>query len=93
MRMLDIAVYVVGVAGPLATLPQLIEIYSTHNADGVSFVTWGLYAVTDLPWVIYAFVHREPPLIICYVLWFSFNAAVAIGVLIYGNPMQGIALW
>src|SRR5581483_6482127 len=61
MRMLDIMVYVVGVVGPLATLPQLIEIYSTHNASGVSLTTWGLYAITDIPWVIYAFVHREPP--------------------------------
>lgn len=84
--------YVVGVVGPLATLPQLIEIYSTHSANGVSFATWGLYTIADIPWVIYALVHREKPLILCYLLWFSFNAAVALGVLLYGGPMPAIAL-
>ena len=86
LRALDIVVYIAGIVGPLATIPQVLQIYTTHNAAGVSFITWGAYALFDIPWIIYAFVHREPPLIVCYVLWFLFNSAVAIGVLLYGVP-------
>lgn len=87
LRVLDIVVYAAGIAGPLATIPQVLEIYTTHSAEGVSLVTWLMYALFDLPWVIYAIVHREPPLILCYALWFAFNCAVVVGVLLYGPPL------
>ena len=86
LRMLDIVVYIAGIVGPLATIPQVLQIYTTHSASGVSFVTWGAYALFDIPWIIYAIVHREPPLLLCYILWFFFNSLVAIGVLLYGAP-------
>jgi uncharacterized protein with PQ loop repeat len=87
VRLLDVAVYAAGILGPLATVPQVVTIYATHNASGVSFATWGMYAVFDIPWILYAFIHREPPLILCYVLWFIFNVSVALGALIYGSPL------
>jgi uncharacterized protein with PQ loop repeat len=87
MRALDVAVYAAGILGPLATIPQVLQIYTMHNAVGVSVATWGMYALFDIPWIIYAFVHREPPLIMCYLLWFLFNALVAIGALLYGPPL------
>lgn len=86
MRLLDFVVYVAGVAGPLGTIPQVVQIYSTHDASGVSLLTWTIYALFDIPWIIYAFVHKERPLIVCYCLWFVFNAAVALGALLYGIP-------
>ena len=88
LRSLDVVVYVAGVIGPLATIPQVYQIYTTHDATGVSFLSWGMYAVFDIPWIFYAFIHREPPLIVCYSLWFIFNALVAIGVLLYGAPLD-----
>jgi uncharacterized protein with PQ loop repeat len=87
LRVLDAVVYVAGIVGPLATIPQVLQIYTTHNASGISFLTWGVYALLDIPWVIYAFAHREPPLIVCYSLWFLFNSLVAIGVLLYGPAL------
>jgi MtN3 and saliva related transmembrane protein len=86
LRFLDVIVYIAGILGPLATLPQLYDIYSRQDAAGVSLLTWIMYAVFDLPWVIYAIVHKEGPLIVCYGLWFTFNVLVVIGVLLYGNP-------
>src|ERR1700688_4365969 len=62
LRALDVVVYIAGILGPLATLPQVLQIYTTHNASGISLATWSLYALFDLPWIIYAIVHREPPL-------------------------------
>jgi uncharacterized protein with PQ loop repeat len=88
VRTLDYIVYGAGILGPLATFPQVYQIYSTHNASGLSLLTWSTYAFLDIPFIIYAFVHREPPLIVCYSLWFVFNLAVAIGVLLYGGSMS-----
>ena len=85
VRMLDPVVYVVGILGPLATIPQVIQIYTTHDATGVSAATWGMYALFDIPWIVYAFVHKARPLIVCYLLWFLFNTLVAIGALLYGT--------
>lgn len=91
MRALDYTVYTVGVLGPLATIPQIFSIYITHNVAGVSFWSWALYALFDIPWIVYAFTHREPPLIVCYSLWFLFNGLVAAGVLLYTTtPVIGV---
>ena len=87
MRLLDVLVYVVGILGPLATIPQIVQIYTTHNVSGISFFTWSLYALFDIPWIIYAAAHREPPLIVCYSLWLIFNSLVAIGVLLHSPTL------
>lgn len=85
IRLLDVIVYVVGILGPLATIPQVLQIYTTHDASGVSVLSWGIYALFDIPWIVYAFVHKVPPLIVCYSLWFFFNVLVTIGALLYGT--------
>ena len=85
IRALDAVVYVVGILAPLATIPQFLDIYMTHNASGVSVLSWGTYALFDIPFIAYATVHKAKPLIVCYWLWFIFNSSVAIGALIYGG--------
>jgi len=82
-RFLDRVVYAVGVLGPLFTLPQIIKIYSTHSAAGVSIFSWGAFALFDIPWIIYGIVHKERPIVVTYTLWLIFNSVVVVGVLIY----------
>ncbi len=91
MRLLDQIVYVAGVVGPLSTIPQILKIYIGHDAAGVSIATWLMYAIFDTPWIVYAYVHKERPLLVCYVLWFVFNTAVAVGAIMYGgNYLAGL---
>ena len=85
IRALDVVVYVVGILGPLATIPQVIKIYAAQDATGVSVLSWGIYALFDITWIVYAIVHKERPLIICYSLWFFFNVLVTVGALVYGT--------
>lgn len=85
MRILDAAVYIVGILGPLATIPQVVKIYAAHDAAGVSFFSWAIYALFDIPWILYAVAHKEKPLIVCYSLWLFFNTLVAAGVILYGS--------
>lgn len=90
LRVLDLVVYVAGIAGPLATLPQIIKIYSTQDAAGVSLVSWSIFALFDIPWIIYAIVHKERPLVVCYTLWLIANITVALGAFLYNGGPGGL---
>lgn len=83
-RYLDRLVFAVGVVGPLASIPQVLKIYLTHNAGGISVISWGTLALFDIPWIAYGLVHRERPIALTYSLWFIINILVTIGATMYG---------
>jgi len=84
LRLLDRVVLVVGILGPLTAIPQIIKIYTLHNATGVSLYSWLLPAILDVPWVVYGIVHGERPIFVTYLLWIMANLLVVIGILMYG---------
>lgn len=84
LRVLDRVVLTAGVIGPLTTIPQIYKIYTTHDASGVSLLTWLLPAILDIPWIVYGFAHGERPIVITYTLWLVANLVVALGVVLYG---------
>lgn len=86
-RMLDRVVLGVGVLGPLASLPQVYQVYATQDASGLVAISWGAWAVMNLPWILYGFVHKETPIVMSYSLWFFINSAVGIGALMYGGAL------
>jgi MtN3 and saliva related transmembrane protein len=85
MRFLDTIIFIPGVVGPIATIPQILNIYSTHSAGNVSAFTFGTYAVFNLVWIVYGLAHRERPIIIAYCLWFVVNMTVCLGALAYAG--------
>lgn len=87
LRLLDLMVYAAGILAPVMTLPQMFKIFLYHDAAGVSALTWGAYALFDLPWILYGLAHRERPITITYLLWFLCNGAVFVGTLIYGTGL------
>ncbi len=66
------------------TVPQIVLIYGTHDAAGVSVLSWAAYALLDVPWIVYGIVHKERLIACTYILWFLANTAVALGALVYG---------
>src|SRR3989344_8886707 len=78
-RILDRSVFLVGVIGPIMTIPQIMLIYVGRNATGVSPVSWFAWALLDIPWILYGLVHREPPIILSYSLWLFCNLVVFFG--------------
>lgn len=86
-RVLDRVVLSVGVIGPLASIPQVAKIYLLHDAQGISAISWGAWALMNIPWVMYGLVHRERPLVITYSLWFVINSSVFIGAIMYGGGL------
>jgi uncharacterized protein with PQ loop repeat len=83
VRRLDYLVFVVGVLGPIANIPQIMKIYSERNAAGLSFLAWSLFLVFNIPWLLYGIVHKAKPIILAHTLWFSTELIVLIGIVMY----------
>lgn len=83
-ELLDKAVLIIAFLAPLIELPQLIEIYTKKSAENVSVITWSLFVVFGIPWLIYGIMHKEKPIIILYTLWIIVDAAIVSGILLYG---------
>lgn len=84
MRLLDKVVLTVGVIGPLMTIPQILKIYILQDATGVSVLSWGAYALLDIPWILYGLLHGVRPILVTYSLWVIMNCLVVSGALMYG---------
>lgn len=83
VRLIDGIMYVVGVVGPLVSIPQIMEVYVRQNVEGLSMLSWTGYSFLSAFWVVYAILHREPPLIITQLLWFCINVSVVFGIILY----------
>lgn len=83
-RVVDRSVYVVGVVGPVMTLPQLYAIWVEQNASGVSAASWSAYFFIAIFWLLYGILHREKPLIVMYASWILIDALVVVGTLMHG---------
>mgnify|MGYP001612382710 FL=1 len=83
-RLLDKAVYAVGILGPIMTIPQILLIYTNRDASGGAAISWFMWTLFTIPWILYGLVHRERPIVITYLLWFFTNMIVFIGAVLYG---------
>jgi uncharacterized protein with PQ loop repeat len=84
IRFMDRIIYLVGVAGPIMTLPQFTKIWFEKNASGVSLISWVAYLVLSIPWLMYGMLHKEKPIIITYIAWIILDSAIVLGIILYG---------
>jgi len=75
--------YVVALCGPLSSVPQMWEIWADRNAAGVSLVTWTLFLLTSVVWLLYGIVRRDRPLIISNSIWIVCEAIIMLGAFLY----------
>ena len=83
MQWLDKIAYIVGILGPLFTLPQAYNVWILQEVAGVSAFAWGSAFILDIPLLIYALAHREKLMIMIYIAWATINFLIAFGVIIY----------
>ena len=83
-RFFDKIIYLVGIVGPVMTIPQLMKIWIDKNAQGVSAISWMAYLLTAICWMAYGIIHKEKPIILTYVFWIILDILVVVGTLIYG---------
>ncbi len=83
VRFFDKFIFLIAFIGPLATAPQAFQIFITHNASGVSAVTWLFYDFVQLSWLLYGIAHRDKPIILSNIFWVFWQTLVLIGAIIY----------
>jgi len=79
----DNAMYVVALATPLLTVPQLLVVWLEHKTAGVSLVTWVAYTVASGIWLVYGLVKGQKPIIIAQACIFVIDLGVICGVFIF----------
>lgn len=76
-------IYIVGILGPILTIPQALEIFVNKSSQGVSLISWIWYFLASIIFTIYAFKHKLKPLIPTYLAWIIVCLIVVIEILIY----------
>lgn len=84
LRILDRVVLIIGILGPLMTIPQILKIHLLQDASGVSVISWSAYTLLDFPWILYGLVHHDRPIFVTYTLWVIMNSLVVAGAIMYG---------
>ncbi len=80
---LDKVTFVAGIIGPFTVLPQVYQIFSTHQAAGVSSMSWILMSIVTFPWIFYGVAHKDKTIIVSFILWEIVNLMVVAGALMY----------
>ncbi|MBI2579272.1 MAG: hypothetical protein HYW27_00035 [Candidatus Aenigmarchaeota archaeon] len=83
-RLMDRVILLVGIMGPIMTIPQLVKIFAEKDASGISVVTFTSYLILDFFWLAYGIMHREKPIIMTFVAWIALNIIIIAGTLMYG---------
>ena len=83
-RLMDKLIYIVGIIGPIMTIPQILKIWIDKNAAGISVITWFTYTIISIFWLIYGMMHKEKPIIFTSFLLFIFDAFVVVGAIMFG---------
>ncbi|PID32249.1 hypothetical protein CR970_01530 [Candidatus Saccharibacteria bacterium] len=80
---IDRVVYIAAIIQPLTTLPQVYSIYSTRVVAGISLLTWVLYLLVGMVFLVYGIKHMLRPIILNQVLWSCLQISVIVGILLY----------
>lgn len=82
-RTLDKMMVGIALIGPLATIPQVFQLYHTKDAQGLSIETWVLWTILSGVWCVYGYLHRETPIALSNIIYVILQGAVVIGILLY----------
>jgi len=68
---------------PLSALPQVIQVYRTKEAAGLSIVMWLGFLCLGFIFLSYGIAHRLKPYIMMQILWLITDVAMIVGILKY----------
>ncbi len=83
IRLLDLAILAVAVIGPMANIPQIIQLYSSRDAGSLSIITWLFFVLFNLLWMLYGIAHKEKLIMTASISAVIFQIPIIIGILIY----------
>ena len=66
------------------TVPQIVTIWWTHQAAGVSILSWGAYLASAVLWLLHGLKRRDKNIYLPCIGWIVLDSAVIAGALVYG---------
>ena len=82
-RYFDWFMYAVAILSPLATVPQIYDVFVSKNVAGLSLISWTLYGVLNFIWIAYGLIHKEAPIVISNIIFALLNLSIAFGIIIF----------
>lgn len=79
----DRAMFVAALAFPMTALPQIYQLYHTHNATGISLSSWVGFICFGFVFLAYGIVHKLKPYIMTQILWLAMDTLMVAGILLY----------
>jgi uncharacterized protein with PQ loop repeat len=71
------------IATMVMTIPQVWTIWVSHQAAGVSALSWGAYLVSAALWLVYGLERHDRTIYLPCIGWIALDAAVIAGALVY----------
>jgi uncharacterized protein with PQ loop repeat len=68
----------------LMTIPQILTIWVSHQAAGVSVLSWSAYLASAVLWFWYGLLKRDRNIYLPCVGWIALDGAVIVGAIVYG---------
>jgi uncharacterized protein with PQ loop repeat len=65
------------------TIPQVLTIWLSHQAAGVSLVSWSTYLVSAVIWLWFGIQKHDKNIYLPCVGWIFLDSAVIMGAIIY----------
>jgi uncharacterized protein with PQ loop repeat len=83
-RLVGYSMYAVAIIMPLSNLPQIIQLYSTQTAAGLSLQTWVIYMAFGFVPLAYGLVYKVRPMVISNILWTAVDVIMIYGIVRFG---------
>lgn len=80
---------IVSVLYPFSALPQAIAVFS-GKTEGVSVLSWMVFLVCAILFLIYGVKRRVPPMIVSNSIWIVMDTLVIVGILAFGSSVTWI---
>ncbi len=80
---IDAMALIVGIVQPLATIPQIWLIYSSHSSAGLSLFMWACYDLSSVVLLIYGLKHKLTPIIVAQTLWLMAQTPIVASIFIF----------
>lgn len=68
----------------LMTVPQVLAVWVSRDAGGVSLASWLAYLLSACLWFVYGFQKRDKTIYLACIGWIALDAAIVAGVIIHG---------
>lgn len=66
----------------LLTIPQVVTVWFSHNASGVSLVSWSAYLASAVLWFVHGVKKRDASIWVACIGWIVLDAAVVVGIVV-----------